>query len=187
MDSEPLHPAGFTAKSPGILLILQTDIFISEAYDPASGTPEPVRHKGVAIWDTGATGTVISKSIVDALHLQPSGKTRCKAVGAGDQPHEYISDTYFTNVYLPNQVVIVGQRVTVGSVAGADVLIGMDIISRGDFSITNLKGKTCWSFRMPSMKEIDYVKEIEDYHQGLRIFNRSREEERRRRQMMKRK
>ena len=40
-----------------------------------------------------------------------------------------------------------------------DVLIGMDIIQHGDFSITNVNNKTTFSFRTPSMKEIDYVKE----------------------------
>jgi len=35
----------------------------------------------------------------------------------------------------------------------------MDIINRGDFSITNVGAKTVFSFRMPSIKEINYVKE----------------------------
>ena len=39
------------------------------------------------------------------------------------------------------------------------ILIGMDIIKHGDFSITNVNGKTTFSFRTPSVKEIDYVKE----------------------------
>ena len=41
----------------------------------------------------------------------------------------------------------------------SDALIGMDVISLGDFSITNLNGVTCFSFRVPSMHEIDYVKQ----------------------------
>lgn len=35
----------------------------------------------------------------------------------------------------------------------------MDIIKHGDFSITNINNKTTFSFRIPSTKEIDYVKE----------------------------
>jgi hypothetical protein len=31
------------------------------------------------------------------------------------------------------------------------VLIGMDIITRGDFTVTNFEGKTIMSFRMPSL------------------------------------
>ncbi|MCY7409416.1 MAG: SEC-C domain-containing protein [Chitinophagales bacterium] len=37
----------------------------------------------------------------------------------------------------------------------------MDIIAMGDFSITNLDGNTCMSFRMPSLHEIDYVKNLQ--------------------------
>jgi hypothetical protein len=40
---------------------------------------------------------------------------------------------------------------------GIEALIGMDIITLGDFSITNHKGVTCMSFRIPSGHEIDYV------------------------------
>lgn len=41
-----------------------------------------------------------------------------------------------------------------------DILIGMDIITLGDFAITNVGGKTVFSFRTPSTKMIDYVEEI---------------------------
>ncbi len=42
-----------------------------------------------------------------------------------------------------------------------DVLIGMDVIGLGDFSITNKDGKTTFSFREPSMEEIDYTEREE--------------------------
>jgi hypothetical protein len=35
--------------------------------------------------------------------------------------------------------------------------MGMNIISMGDFSITNLGGNTTMSFRVPSIQRIDYV------------------------------
>ena len=43
-----------------------------------------------------------------------------------------------------------------------DVLIGMDIISLGDFAITNVGGKTTFSFRFPSIAEIDFVKDSQN-------------------------
>ena len=58
---------------------------------------------------------------------------------------------------------VVIQRLTVNLgtlVGGFDSLIGMDIITLGDFTITNFKGKTCMSFRVPSQHEVDYVKDI---------------------------
>ncbi len=41
-----------------------------------------------------------------------------------------------------------------------EALIGMDVITLGDFSITNHNGSTCMSFRVPSGHEIDYVKNL---------------------------
>lgn len=38
-----------------------------------------------------------------------------------------------------------------------DFLIGMDIITLGDFAVTNVNGKTVFSFRYPSCEKIDYV------------------------------
>jgi preprotein translocase subunit SecA len=49
--------------------------------------------------------------------------------------------------------------VTEGILSGTDVLIGMDIISKGDFSITASQQKTKFSFQIPSTHDTDYVKE----------------------------
>jgi hypothetical protein len=65
--------------------------------------------------------------------------------------------TYLVNVYLPNEIGIIGVNVTEGILGGdVEMLIGMDIISMGDFSVTNVGGKSCFSFRIPSIKEIVY-------------------------------
>ena len=44
---------------------------------------------------------------------------------------------------------------------GIDVLIGMDIISKGDFAVSNYNGKTQFSFRLPSQEDVDYKKDPE--------------------------
>lgn len=67
------------------------------------------------------------------------------------------------NFYLPNNVAIIGIRVSEGTIGGGDVLLGMDIISAGDFAITNYNGQTWWTFRVPSNEPIDFVQEIEEY------------------------
>jgi hypothetical protein len=36
------------------------------------------------------------------------------------------------------------------------LLIGMDFITKGDFAISNFKGKTTMSFRVPSQEIIDF-------------------------------
>jgi uncharacterized protein YchJ len=66
---------------------------------------------------------------------------------------------------LPNKVIIPDIKVLSGDFQGYDIIIGMDIITLGDFALTNFEGKTKCSFRMPSMMEIDFVKKshIETY------------------------
>jgi hypothetical protein len=59
---------------------------------------------------------------------------------------------------LPNGVAV-NTRATLATVEGSDVLVGMDVISLGDFSITNVGQKTVVTFRVPSCETIDYVAE----------------------------
>lgn len=68
-------------------------------------------------------------------------------------------ELYLVNIGLPNGVYFVDVKVTKAGLIGTDVLIGMDIITLGDFVITNKNGNTVFSFRTPSLSEIDYVKQ----------------------------
>ncbi len=155
---------GFTTHGTAKRNVLRNDIDVSEAHDPAvSSEPQPLRKPYKCIWDTGATNTVIRKQVADALGLKPSGKTTCHAVGSGEEVRQYEANTFLVNIYLPNHVCIMGVRVSEGAISGADVLIGMDIIAQGDFAISNYGGKTSWTFRVPSVEEIDFVKEINEY------------------------
>lgn len=118
--------------------------------------------KSNAIWDTGATASVITDNVVKILGLFPTGMSIVNtANGTVNQ------STYIVDIQLPNNVTI--KDVTVTGVAalsgGCDVLIGMDIINAGDLSITNHNNVTCMSFRLPSSHEIDYVKEPTWKHQ----------------------
>lgn len=121
-----------------------------------------VKVKG--LWDTGATGSVINRSIADTLGIKPIGRTK---VHHADGESE--TNVYLVNILLPNNVGIPGVRVTEGKITGADMLIGMDIITLGDFSITNHKGVTVMSFRIPSCHEIDYVRLVNEYKQKQQI------------------
>ena len=40
----------------------------------------------------------------------------------------------------------------------------MDIIGHGDFVISNYNGNTMFSFRIPSVQEIDFVNDWQEYH-----------------------
>ena len=108
----------------------------------------------LALWDTGATCSVITKTTAEKLQLPCIGKrTIHHARGSEDVP------TYIVNFYLPNRVVFPSVLVSeCADVAGGfGAIIGMDIISQGDFSITNFDGKTRMTFCIPSIHNTDYV------------------------------
>lgn len=149
----PQHPRelAFTQRYEGITNALQTECVVFPAFDPNSPiVPDHCRVMG--LWDTGATNSVISTRLVSALKLKPIGKvTVSHAQGQTDV------NTYLINLLLPNNVGYPFLQVNEGVLAGFDMLIGMDIISRGDFSITCSENKTVFSFQQPSTHEIDYV------------------------------
>lgn len=68
--------------------------------------------------------------------------------------------TFLVNIVLPNRVAFIVVPVTEAPLTGnEDMLIGMDIITAGDFVITNKNKKTVFSFRTPSNAVIDFVQE----------------------------
>ena len=102
-----------------------------------------------ALWDTGATTTMITKNVVDALNLRPV--TYATVYHAGGNSTEPCYNTY---IHLPNNVLIGPIQVVEGMLEGVDVLIGMDIIGEGDFFITNNDEHTEFSFTIPSVKKL---------------------------------
>lgn len=144
----------FNLSYDGIVPVLISPVRIQEGFDPkVIQLPVPSKEYK-AIWDTGATKTAITSKVAQECGLKPTGM--CKIKTAGGEKDTY---TYFVSVYLPNKVCLPQLRVTQAELAGADVLIGMDIISHGDFAVTNHEGKTNMSFRMPSVECIDFVKQ----------------------------
>ena len=108
-----------------------------------------------AIWDTGATATVITQNLVNALGLLPTGMSHVNIANGTTTQNTYIVDIMLPKGINVKDVTVTGANALSG---GCEVLISMDTISLGDFSITNHKGSTCMSFRIPSIYEIDYVK-----------------------------
>ena len=69
------------------------------------------------------------------------------------------SYTYLINLILQNKVIFPTLQAIEGHILGGDVLIGMDVITQGDFAVTNKGGKTIYSFRFPSLTHIDFGQE----------------------------
>ena len=119
------------------------------------GKPGGTLHEFIAIWDTGATNTVISKKVINTLDLMDiiDQVTTCSADGPGH------ADAYYVNVQLLNGVRFPNLKVIEMKIT-CDLLIGMDIIGAGDFCLTNVDRKTVITFESPPHYRYDFVKQI---------------------------
>lgn len=124
--------------------------------------------------------------MADELGISPSGRVVVHGVGKDGAPNEFETNAYLINIYLPNQVVIVAVKVSEGTISGADILIGMDVIGCGDFVITNFNETTTWSFRIPSGEEVDFVKDLNDYNRKYKYLLMSDDQKRKERNRLKR-
>jgi len=109
-----------------------------------------------AIWDTGAELSLISPEIVTNLRLIPSGKATISTPTDKKVP----TNVYVVNIHLPNNAIVNKVKVIGGTLSDCDILIGMDIITLGDFAVTNFNGQTTFTFRIPSLEEIDFSKNL---------------------------
>ncbi|MFO7889473.1 MAG: retropepsin-like aspartic protease [bacterium] len=147
----------FTVNYPHLVNTLFTQAFISCGFEPKgiSTSDHPEMEVFNALWDTGASNSVITKNIVKKCKLEPIGRTKVNTANGTME-----SLVYMINMGLPNHVGISYLKVTEGILhKDIDLLIGMDVINRGDFVITNSDKKTTFSFRMPSIEVIDFVKQ----------------------------
>jgi len=145
----------FTLDHNGLAKSLQTQCGICEGIsvdDLNKGAKHPPITNVTAIWDTGAEMSSVSEKIVQAMGLVPVGRARNYTAGG-----EIDVNIYVINILLPCNVSFAMIPVTGNDLGDADMLIGMDIISQGDFAVTNAGGKTTFSFRIPSIERIDYV------------------------------
>jgi len=105
----------------------------------------------IAVWDTGATNSVITFDVVKRLNLCPEGSIVVNGV-TGSQS----VDTYLVTFILPNGFSKDILTASCTMAIGCDVLIGMDIISFVDLAITSGSHGTTFSFRTPHGNEIDF-------------------------------
>jgi len=117
-------------------------------------TNETVKTQG--IWDTGATGTMITKSIAAGLGLLPVSTATVKGIYGKKEVN-----VYYVNIAFENKGITTKTKVFECEELSADnsvgMLIGMNIITMGDFAITNYQGNTTMSFRVPSLEKIDFA------------------------------
>jgi hypothetical protein len=149
--------SAFTIKFNGLTNRIVTELWLTPAFDPKEYPESPFPlYKTTALWDTGATSSVVTQTTAKSIGLIPTGNTMVNHAGGTSQ-----TNTYVTNFFLPNRVTVYGVFVSECSdnAGNFGAIIGMDIIVKGDFAITNFNGFTWMTYRFPSMQPIDYVQE----------------------------
>ena len=144
-----MQVSSFTTYGQGPLNVLKNQVGIT-----AYGGDDSQKEKSFqAVWDTGATATIITEKVVSGCGLKESGETELHGVlGSETTP------TYLVDVFLPNKVRVVEVTVPKAPLTGdSDILVGMDIIGMGDFAVSSYQGNTCFSFRVPSLERIDFL------------------------------
>lgn len=143
----------FTTTNSRIVNVLQNTVEISKASILNSNENDNKKCQFIATWDTGATHTMISQNVVDKCGLIPTGIVQVGTAGGIVEANTYIID-----LVLPDNMLVQNLNVTCGKLNGTDVLIGMDIIQKGDFAVSNYNSQTKFTFRIPSLEHFDFVK-----------------------------
>ena len=153
MSSPKSSHHAFTITYSRIVRELHTPAVVSSYYSPSNF----INIKN-AIWDTGATGTGINILLGKKLNLEPIGRNTVR--GAHGKKEVEI---YAINIQLDNTIF---KKIAVAGLDlgdKTDIIIGMDIITLGDFAISNAHGKTTFTYVVPPFNEkIDFVEKVAD-------------------------
>jgi hypothetical protein len=106
-----------------------------------------------ALWDTGAMVTCVTPAVRNRLKLSPSALDESTILSGltGNAPAERT----FISIQLANSLEIEYCPVYVVDFEDDDfeMIIGMDIITMGDFAVCNTGGETSFSFVIPSFPD----------------------------------
>ena len=131
--------SAFATEYQGIVRAVVSDIGI--VTDVTTDTVQAVKCK--ALWDTGAVYSVISNAFAAKLGLIEFDRGRNYTAQGS-----YETSVYLASIVLPSGMIVPDLRISSGEFQDFDFLIGMDVISQGDFHLTN-DGNTKFVFRLP--------------------------------------
>lgn len=106
------------------------------------------------LWDTGASCSLISARVAKVLGLDSVGKTGVSGYNRGID----VKDTYLIHIGLPTRDIVTNIKAMECDSEEYDAVIGMDVIEKGDFAITNSNSEVKFSFQIPSSADIDFTK-----------------------------
>ncbi len=140
----------FTQKCPDIIDAIISECRVCPPVDFMKGElPEEVYISQNAMWDTGATNTLISPKIIQTLKLKPFGKSSISSANGVIE-----ANSYLIHVGLPSGSIITNILALENDNEDYEIVIGMDIITQGDFAFSNKDEHSTFSFRIPSSEEI---------------------------------
>lgn len=114
-------------------------------------------------WDTGCNMTCITEDLATQLNLP-----RCRPMEI-KTPHGTTSytTTVVVALKLPNGQIRQSVEVCVAKMVDADMLIGMDLITQGDFALSrNQYGEVIMSICMPPLMSIDLKPIADEVNKG---------------------
>ena len=155
-----LYHYAFKKEYPGL-----SQRFVTEAEIVCISGVEKKVLKVNALWDTGAMLSAITPLIAESLNLIPIDRVKVNGIN-----NESMADVVKIHVKLPNLVLVRDVNTAVCKlIKDIDLLVGMDIIATGDFSISNGGGKTLFSFAIPPFEN-----KTDLYEKALTINNRNK-------------
>ncbi|MDR0516600.1 MAG: retroviral-like aspartic protease family protein [Fibromonadaceae bacterium] len=84
-----------------------------------------------ALWDTGATNTMVSKKVAAKLELKKTGEISVRSFAGEKSVNEYYLRLLLIGGFAEDLQVL-----ELSEIKEADILIGMDVIGYGDFAFT---------------------------------------------------
>jgi predicted aspartyl protease len=91
----------FNVAYGGISPFLASEVHITSPFEPSNPPKDADRKQFLAIWDTGATNSVITQKVVQDCGLSPISMVKVHTASG-----EALSNVYLVSIRLPNKVII---------------------------------------------------------------------------------
>ena len=152
----PIVVATLNYDPPGNRLL--SPAYLSGVSDSPEATMSPPRREFEVLWDTGASASAIDKRTATKLALKPVD--RVDEVYHADGVKRGVN-VYAVNFSLGPDQPGINIMATEATLSDCDMLVGMDVITSGDFVVTRHDGRVRMTFRVPPMGHFDFVAEFD--------------------------
>lgn len=104
-----------------------------------------------ALWDTGATYSCITNELAKQLNLTVFSSLEMETAGGTTIANVYVAQISLEDKINLGEMVLFSAKIISKEF---DMLIGMDIILQGSFSITNIDNNTKFTFEITNLTEM---------------------------------